>query len=55
MKKILLIVDLQNDFCPGGSLAIKEGNEIVPVINGLMDKMDVVIAHKIGTQKVLLI
>lgn len=44
MKKILLIVDLQNDFCPGGSLAIKEGNEIVPVINGLMDKMDLIIA-----------
>ena len=46
MKKILLIVDLQNDFCPGGSLAIKEGNEIVPIINGLMDKMDLVIATK---------
>lgn len=44
MKKALLIVDVQNDFCPGGSLAIKEGNEIVPVINSLMDKMDLVIA-----------
>jgi len=44
MKKVVLIVDVQNDFCPGGSLAIKEGNEIVPVINGLIDKMDVVIA-----------
>lgn len=44
MKKILLVVDVQNDFCPGGSLAIKEGNEIVPIINGLMDKMDLVIA-----------
>ena len=29
MKKALLIVDLQNDFCPGGSLAIKEENQIV--------------------------
>ena len=44
MKKILLVVDVQSDFCPGGSLAIKEGNEIVPIINGLMDKMDLVIA-----------
>ncbi len=44
MKKTLLIVDLQNDFCPGGSLAIDEGNEIVPVINELMDKMDLVLA-----------
>lgn len=29
----LLIVDLQNDFCPGGALPITEGDEIVPVIN----------------------
>lgn len=43
IKKALLIVDLQNDFCPGGSLAIKEGNQIVPIINDLMDKMDLVI------------
>lgn len=42
-KKILLIVDTQNDFCPGGSLAIKEGNDIVPIINDLMGKMDLVI------------
>ena len=44
MKKALLIVDVQNDFCPGGSLAIKEGNQIVPVINKLIDKVDLVIA-----------
>ncbi len=43
-KKALLIVDVQNDFCPGGSLAIKEGNDIVPVINELMSKVDVVLA-----------
>ena len=29
----LLIVDLQNDFCPGGALAVPEGDAIVPVIN----------------------
>ena len=29
----LVIVDVQNDFCPGGSLAVDEGHEIVPVIN----------------------
>lgn len=53
MKKILLIVDLQNDFCPGGSLAIEEGNAIVPIINTLMDKMDLVVAtqdwHPVGS------
>ena len=29
----LLIVDLQNDFCPGGALAVKQGDKIVPVLN----------------------
>ncbi|BEH09734.1 MULTISPECIES: nicotinamidase [Geobacter] len=30
----LLIVDVQNDFCPGGSLAVPEGDTVVPVLNG---------------------
>lgn len=30
---VLLIVDLQNDFCPGGSLPVPEGDRVVPVIN----------------------
>lgn len=34
-KEALLIVDVQNDFCPGGSLAIKEGNQVVPPLNEL--------------------
>jgi nicotinamidase/pyrazinamidase len=29
----LLIVDVQNDFCPGGSLAVNHGDEVVPVLN----------------------
>lgn len=29
----LLIVDVQNDFCPGGALAVPHGDEVVPVIN----------------------
>lgn len=32
----LVIVDLQNDFCPGGSLAVPQGDKIVPVVNKLM-------------------
>ena len=31
----LLVVDLQNDFCPGGALAIAGGDEIVPLVNAL--------------------
>lgn len=32
---VLLVVDIQNDFCPGGSLAVPAGNEIVPLVNRL--------------------
>jgi len=32
-KKALVIVDVQNDFCPGGALGVPEGDKIVPVIN----------------------
>jgi nicotinamidase/pyrazinamidase len=32
-KKALLIVDVQNDFCPEGALAVPEGDKIVPVVN----------------------
>lgn len=46
MKKALLIVDVQNDFCPGGTLAVKDGDKIVPVINGMMDKFDIVISSQ---------
>jgi nicotinamidase/pyrazinamidase len=42
----LLIVDVQNDFCPGGALAVPEGNKVVPVINSLMDRFDVIVASK---------
>jgi nicotinamidase/pyrazinamidase len=33
MSEILLIIDMQNDFCPGGNLAVGGGDEIVPLIN----------------------
>ncbi|SHN19943.1 nicotinamidase/pyrazinamidase [Cyclobacterium lianum] len=42
--KALLIIDVQNDFIPGGSLAVPGGGEIIPLINGLMDRFDLVMA-----------
>lgn len=42
--KTLVIVDPQNDFMPGGSLAVPEGDQIVPVINELQDKFELVVA-----------
>jgi nicotinamidase/pyrazinamidase len=48
MKRALIVVDPQNDFCPGGSLAVKDGDQIVPVINKLTksDMYDLVIFTK---------
>lgn len=34
----LLIVDVQNDFCPGGALAVPEGDRVVPVLSRLADR-----------------
>lgn len=42
--KTLIIVDVQNDFIPGGALAVPNGEEIVPLINELQSKFDLVIA-----------
>lgn len=39
----LLIVDVQNDFCPGGALEVPRGGQIIPVINKLSQKFYVVI------------
>jgi len=41
--KALLIVDVQNDFCPGGALEVPEGDKVVPVINSLTPHFDAVI------------
>lgn len=38
--KALLIIDVQNDFCPGGALAVPEGDKIIPVINALIPNFD---------------
>lgn len=40
----LIIVDVQNDFLPGGALAVKEGFDIIPVINSIQTKFDLVVA-----------
>ncbi|HUI72100.1 MAG TPA: bifunctional nicotinamidase/pyrazinamidase [Spirochaetia bacterium] len=42
--RVLLVVDVQNDFCPGGSLAVENGDQVAPVINRLMPLFDRVVA-----------
>ena len=43
MSHALVVVDVQNDFCPGGALAVPGGDEIVAGINALMREADAVI------------
>lgn len=42
--KTLLVIDVQNDFMPNGTLAVPNGDDIVPVINSIQDKFDLIIA-----------
>ncbi|HOY17705.1 MAG TPA: bifunctional nicotinamidase/pyrazinamidase, partial [Haliscomenobacter sp.] len=42
--RTLLLIDLQNDFCPGGALAVEEGNLLIPIANALMPRFDLVLA-----------
>ncbi len=42
--KTLIIVDVLNDFLPGGSLPVPQGDAVVPVINGIADRFDLVVA-----------
>ncbi len=40
----LIVVDIQNDFLPGGALAVRNGDQIIPGVNRLMKRFDLVIA-----------
>lgn len=45
-KAVLIIVDVQNDFVPGGALAVMDGDQVVPIINDLQKKF----RHVVATQ-----
>jgi len=44
--KTLIIVDVQNDFLPGGALAVQSGDQIIPIINQILPKFDHVFASQ---------
>ena len=44
MSKVLIIVDIQNDFLPGGALGVAKGETIIPVINQIQNQFDYIIA-----------
>ena len=43
MSEALIVTDVQNDFCPGGALAVEGGDEIVPLVNELVQSSEHVI------------
>ena len=42
--RALLLIDIQNDFLPGGALAVPEGGAIIPIANRLMDDFPIIVA-----------
>ena len=40
-NEAILVIDVQNDFCPGGALAVEDGDAIVPPINALVPEFGV--------------
>lgn len=42
--KALVLVDLQNDFCPGGALAVNGGDAVIPIANRVQSRFDLVVA-----------
>ncbi len=40
----LLVVDIQNDFLPGGALAVPDGDKVIPIANRLVECFDLVLA-----------
>jgi nicotinamidase/pyrazinamidase len=43
-KAAFIAVDVQNDFCPGGALAVPEGDAVVPIVNRLAERFDLCVA-----------
>ncbi|HUU83808.1 MAG TPA: bifunctional nicotinamidase/pyrazinamidase [Phycisphaerae bacterium] len=42
----LILVDIQNDFLPGGALPVADGDKVIPVANGVSDRFDLVVATR---------
>lgn len=43
-QQALILVDLQNDFLPGGALGVPGGDEVIPIANRLMDDFEIIVA-----------
>lgn len=49
--KALLIIDVQRDYCPGGTVPVGDANQIIPVLNVMMNRFPMIIASKDWHQK----
>jgi nicotinamidase/pyrazinamidase len=43
---VLIVVDVQNDFLPGGALPVPHGDEVIPIVNDLQQQFELVVATK---------
>jgi nicotinamidase/pyrazinamidase len=43
-QDVLIVTDIQNDFCPGGALAVRDGDAVVPLVNNIMENFYRVVA-----------
>ena len=50
---VLLVVDVQNDFCPGGRLPVPHGDEVVPIINRIARRFAHVVLTQDGTRRAI--
>ena len=50
MTAVLIVVDMQNDFLPGGALAVPDGDAVIAPINALAARFEHVILTRIGTR-----
>jgi nicotinamidase/pyrazinamidase len=45
-RRALILVDIQNDFVPGGALAVRDGDAIIPIVNRVQRAFDLIVASK---------
>ncbi len=53
-QDVLIVIDVQNDFCPGGALAVAHGDAVVEAIHGIAPKFEHIILTQTGTPPAIL-
>ncbi len=53
-RDVLLVIDVQNDFCDGGALPVPDGQEVVPVIHRIAEAFTHAFSPRIGTHRIII-